>query len=49
MSKESINAVATALSHAAGYAAHDQMALAAAGAESRSARQAALKGKQSRQ
>jgi enoyl-CoA hydratase/carnithine racemase len=45
MSKESINAVATALNHAAGYMAHDQIALAAASDESRSAREAALHGK----
>lgn len=43
MSKESVNAVATALHHAAGYMAHDQIALAAASAESRAARDAALK------
>jgi enoyl-CoA hydratase/carnithine racemase len=42
MSKESINAVATALNHAAGYMAHDQIALAAASEESRAAREAAL-------
>ena len=43
MSKESVNAVATALNHASGYMAHDQIALAAASAESRAAREAALK------
>ena len=43
MSKESVNAVATALNHAAGYMAHDQIALAAASPESRAARAAALK------
>lgn len=32
MSKETINAVATALHHAAGHMAHDQIALAAASA-----------------
>lgn len=42
MSKESVNAVATALNHAAGYMAHDQIALAAASPESRAARAAAL-------
>lgn len=45
MSKESINAVATALNHAAGYMAHDQIALAAASDESRSARGAARAGR----
>jgi enoyl-CoA hydratase len=43
MSKESVNAVAGALSHAASYAAHDQLALAAAGMQAQAARQAALK------
>ena len=43
MSKESANAVATALNHAAGYMAHDQIALAASSPESRAARAAALK------
>lgn len=43
MSKESANAVATALNHAAGYMAHDQIALAAGSPESRAARAAALK------
>ena len=43
MSKESANAGATALNHAAGYMAHDQIALAAASPESRAARAAALK------
>jgi len=43
MSKESVNAVATALDHATGYMAHDQVALAAASTESRAAREAALK------
>ena len=43
MSKESVNAVATALNHAASYMAHDQIALAAASPESRAARAAALK------
>jgi enoyl-CoA hydratase/carnithine racemase len=42
MSKESVNAVAGALSHATAYSAHDQFALAAASAESRAARAAAL-------
>ncbi len=45
MSKESTNAVATALNHATGYMAHDQIALAAASPESRAARAAALKPK----
>ena len=45
MSKESVNAIATALNHAGGYMAHDQIALAAASAESRAARDAALKTK----
>ena len=43
MSKESVNAVATALNHATGYMAHDQIALASASPESRAARSAALK------
>ena len=43
MSKESANAVATALNHVAGYMAHDQIALAAGSPESRAARAAALK------
>lgn len=43
MSKESVNAVATALNHASGYMAHDQIALAASSPESRAARAAALK------
>ena len=43
MSKESANAVATALNHAAGFMAHDQIALAAGSPESRAARAAALK------
>ncbi len=43
MSKESVNAVATALNHTAGYMAHDQIALAAASPESRAARASALK------
>jgi enoyl-CoA hydratase/carnithine racemase len=45
MSKESVNALATALNHATGYMAHDQIALASASAESRAARAAALKRK----
>jgi len=45
MSKESVNAVATALNHATGYMAHDQLALAAASAESHAAREAALQRK----
>lgn len=45
MSKEAVNAVATALNHAAGYMAHDQIALAAASAESKVAREKALQGK----
>jgi len=45
MSKESANAVALALNHAAGYMAHDQIALAAASPESRAARAGALKPK----
>jgi enoyl-CoA hydratase len=43
MSKESANAIALALNHAAGYMAHDQIALAAASPESRAARAGALK------
>ena len=43
MSKQTANAVATALHHAAGHMAHDQLALAAASEESRAARAAALK------
>lgn len=43
MSKETVNAVATALHHSAGHMAHDQIALASASAESRAARAAALK------
>ena len=43
MSKESVNAVATALNHIGGSMAHDQIALAAASVESRAAREAALK------
>ena len=43
MSKESVNACATALNHLAGYMGHDQVALAAASPESRVARAAALK------
>ena len=42
MSKESVNAGATALNHASGYMAHDQIALAAGSDESRAAREAAL-------
>lgn len=45
MSKEAVNAVATALNHAAGYMAHDQIALAAASSESKAAREKALKGR----
>jgi enoyl-CoA hydratase len=45
MSKESVNAIATAFNHAAGYMAHDQIALAAASEESRTARAAAVKPK----
>ena len=48
MSKESVNAIATALNHATSYMAHDQIALAAASAESRTARAAALPGGASR-
>ncbi len=47
MSKEAVNAVATALNHAAGFMAHDQIALAAASEESQAARAKALKGKAS--
>ncbi len=43
MSKESVNAITLALNHAAGYMAHDQIALAAASPESRAARAGALK------
>lgn len=43
MSKESVNAIATALNHATGYMAHDQIALAAASDEARVAREGALK------
>jgi enoyl-CoA hydratase len=43
MSKESVNAVATALNHATGYMAHDQIAFAAGSAESRAARDQALR------
>jgi enoyl-CoA hydratase/carnithine racemase len=43
MSKENINAVATALHHASGHMAHDQLMLAAESPESRAAREAALK------
>lgn len=43
MSKETVNAVANALHHASSHMAHDQIALAAASAESREARAAALK------
>ena len=43
MSKQTANAVATAMHHAAGHMAHDQLALAAASDESRTARAAALK------
>lgn len=42
MSKEAVNAVATALNHVGGYMAHDQIALAAGSDESRAAREAAL-------
>lgn len=42
MSKESVNAVANALHHVSGYMAHDQIALAAASAESKAARARAL-------
>lgn len=43
MSKETVNAVATALHHLGGHMAHDQLAFAAASAEGRAARAAALK------
>ena len=43
MSKESINAAANALNHVTSYMAHDQFQLALASAESRDAREAALK------
>ena len=43
MSKESVNAVATALNHAAGHMAHDQIALAAASGEAAAARAQALR------
>jgi enoyl-CoA hydratase/carnithine racemase len=43
MSKEAVNAVATALNHAAGFMAHDQIALAAGSEESKAARAKALK------
>ena len=43
MSKESVNAVATALNHAAGHMAHDQIALAAASGEAAAARARALR------
>lgn len=43
MSKETANAVSTALHHVAGHMGHDQIALAAASDESRAARAAALK------
>jgi enoyl-CoA hydratase len=43
MSKESVNAAATALNHLSSYMGHDQIALAASSAESRTARAAALK------
>ncbi len=45
MSKESVNALATALNHATSYMAHDQMALAATSAEARAAYAAALRPK----
>ena len=45
MSKESANTAATALNHATGYMAHDQIAFASASPESRAARAAALKPK----
>ena len=45
MSKEAVNAVATALNHVGGYMAHDQIALAASSDESRAAREAALQRK----
>ena len=43
MSKESVNAAATALNHASSYMAHDQIALAASSPESRAARGQALR------
>ena len=43
MSKESVNAAATALNHATSYMAHDQIALAASSPESRAARDQALR------
>jgi len=42
MSKESVNAAATALNHATSYMAHDQIALAASSPESRAARDQAM-------
>ena len=43
MSKESVNAIATALNHASSYMGHDQIVLAAASQESIAARGAALR------
>ena len=43
MSKESVNAAATALNHASSYMAHDQIALAASSPESRAARGLAVR------
>ncbi len=43
MSKESVNAAATALNHATSYMAHDQIALAASSPELRAARGQALR------
>lgn len=43
MSKETINAVATALHHLGGHMGHDQIVLAASSADARAARAAALK------
>jgi enoyl-CoA hydratase/carnithine racemase len=43
MSKESVNAAATALNHASSYMAHDQIALASSSPESRAARDQALR------
>jgi enoyl-CoA hydratase len=43
MSKESVNAAATALNHATSYMAHDQIAPAASSPESRAARGQALR------
>jgi enoyl-CoA hydratase/carnithine racemase len=43
MSKESVNAAATALNHATSFMAHDQIALAASSPESRAARGQALR------